>query len=67
MINLIKKIALYLLILLGVMYGYRYVTGKSITTLPGEIVNKLQQKGPAESTNPKYYSDPAEKMPGPGN
>ena len=64
MINFIKKIALYLLILLGIMYGYQYVTGKSITTLPREIVNKLQQKGSGESTNPKYYSDPAKTMPG---
>lgn len=62
MIRLIQKIALYLLILLGIVYGYRYVTGRSIATLPGEIVGKLQQKGPAESTNPKYYSDPARKM-----
>lgn len=63
MINLVKKIALYLLILLGIIYGYRYMTGRSIATLPSEIVDKLQQKGPAESTNPKYYSDPARKMP----
>lgn len=64
MINFIKKIALYLLILLGIMYGYQYVTGKSITTLPREIVNKLQQKGSGKSTNPKYYRDPAKTMPG---
>lgn len=64
MIDLIKKSALYVLIILGIIYGYQYVTGKSIATLPREIVNKLQQKGPAESTNPKYYKDPAEKVPG---
>ena len=64
MSNLIKKIALYVLIILGVIYGYRYITGKSIATLPREIVDKLQQKGPAESTNPKYYRDPAGNIPG---
>jgi hypothetical protein len=64
MIDLIKKSALYVLIILGIIYGYQYVTGKSIATLPREIVNKLQQKGPTESTNPKYYKDPTEKVPG---
>ena len=64
MINLLKKIALYVLILLGIIYGYQYMTGKSITTLPRDIVNKLQQKSPAESTNPKYYNkDPEEQLP----
>lgn len=63
MFNLLKKLALYVLIVLGIMYGYQYMTGKSIATLPREIVNKLQQKGPAESTNPKYYKDPAEQLP----
>jgi len=64
MFALLKKIVLYSLIALGVMYGYRYMTGKSITTLPREIVNTLQQKGSTESTNPQYYKkNPADQMP----
>lgn len=62
MTNLLKKIALFLLVILGVIYGYQYMTGKSITTLPREIVNKLQDKGSGESTNPKYYKNPANQM-----
>lgn len=63
MFNLLKKIAIYGIILLGVIYGYQYMTGKSITTLPRDVVNKFYEKGPAESTNPKYYQDPAERLP----
>lgn len=61
---LIKKIALYAIILLAIMYGYQKMTGKSITTLPGEIVDKLQDKGPAESANPKYMQDPGKRYKG---
>ena len=63
MLNLLKKFSLYLIILLGVLYGYKYLTGKSIATLPQEIVNKLHEKSPTDSTNPKYYNNPAEQMP----
>ncbi|MDP3478634.1 MAG: hypothetical protein Q8R88_02610 [Desulfoprunum sp.] len=63
MFFLLKKLALYVLIVLGIMYGYQYMTGKSIATLPREIVNKLQDKGPAESTNPKYMMTPDEQIP----
>jgi hypothetical protein len=51
------------------MYAYHYMTGKSITTLPRELVNKLQEKGPAatKSTNPRYYTDPAKDMPADNN
>nr|WP_321467674.1 hypothetical protein [uncultured Desulfobulbus sp.] len=58
--NSIKKIVLYVLVILGIIYGYQFLTGKSIATLPGEIVNRIQQIGSepqAESTNPRYYSD----------
>jgi hypothetical protein len=60
--NIIKKIIIYSIILLGIIYGYQYLTGKSITTLPEEIVSKFQEKGPAESTNPQYYK-PLPEMP----
>jgi hypothetical protein len=63
MSNLLKKIAIYGIIALGVIYGYRFLTGKSITTLPRDMVNKFYEKGPVESTNPKYYKDPAESLP----
>jgi len=59
----IKKIALYLIIILGIMYGYQAITGRSITTLPQEIASKFNEKGSSESTNPKYLSDPAKRMP----
>lgn len=64
MINLIKKLAIYLVILIGIAYGYHSLTGRSIINLPGDIVARLQKKGPAtESQNPKYYTDPAKRMP----
>jgi hypothetical protein len=63
MLNLIKKICLYLILLLGVIYGYQYLTGKNITDLPQEIVNKLQEKSPPDSTNPKYYKDRSDQIP----
>ena len=64
MIELLKKIAIYLILILGIIYGYQYITGKSITTVPREIVDKLQQKDTrTESTNPQYYIDPAKKIP----
>jgi hypothetical protein len=62
MFNLLKKIALYLIVILGIIYGYQYLTGKSIATLPQEIANKFKGKGPSESTNPKYYKDPEERV-----
>lgn len=55
MFNLIRKIVIYSIVLLGIIYGYRYLTGKSIATLPQEIVSKFQEKGSTESTNPQYY------------
>ena len=63
MVHLIKKMAIYLLILLGLAYGYRYMTGKSITTLPRDIVDTLQEKSPpSDSTNPRYYKKPDEDL-----
>lgn len=60
----LKKIALYVLAILGVMYGYQFMTGKSIATLPREIVDKLQQKDTAkESSNLRYYRDPGRNLP----
>jgi len=60
----LKKIALYVLAIVGVMYGYQFITGKSIATLPREIVDKLQQKDTAkESSNPRYYRDPGRNLP----
>jgi hypothetical protein len=62
--NLLKRFALYLFIILGLIYGYQYITGKSLTTLPRELYNKLQQKDTrTESANPKYYSDPSKYIP----
>ena len=64
MFKLLKKIAIYILIILGIIYGYQFLTGKSIATLPREINDKLQQKETqTESTNPHYYRDPAKNMP----
>lgn len=60
----LKKIALYVLAILGVMYGYQFMTGKSIATLPREIVDRLQQKDTStESSNPRYYRDPGRNLP----
>lgn len=64
MLNLLKKIAFYLIIILGIIYGYQFITGKNLANLPGEIVDKLQQKDSrTESTNLRYYTDPAKNMP----
>ncbi len=66
MSGLLKKVACYALVVLGIFYGYQWLTGKSITTLPGEIVAKIQGAGngsvPDKSTNPKYYTNPDERM-----
>jgi hypothetical protein len=62
MFKLLKQIALYLLVLLGIIYGYQYMTGKSIATLPQEISKKFQGKGPDESTNPKYHKNLDSKL-----
>lgn len=60
----LKKMALYVLLILGVIYGYQFLTGKSIATLPREIVDKLQQKDTTtESSNPHYYRDPGRNLP----
>lgn len=64
MFNLLKKMAIYLVPVLGIIFGYQVITGKSISTLPKELVNKLQQKDTnTESANPEYYRDPAKYMP----
>jgi len=62
-----KKILVYVLLLLGVIYGYAFLTGESIADLPKKIHHKIQKIGadsPKESTNPHYYTDPAKRMPG---
>ncbi len=61
MARLLRKCALSVFVLLGVVYGYQDLTDKSIATLPGDLVSKLNQKGPAVSTNPTYYQDPAKR------
>jgi hypothetical protein len=64
MSKLQKKIMLYLVIFLGIFYGYQYMTGKSITTLPGEIVDLLMHQEPrTKSTNVHYYNDPEKRVP----
>ena len=64
MIRFVKKIVFYAALLVAIIYGYQYITGKSIATLPKELAGKLNQKGPAESTNPKYQQDPAKRYKG---
>jgi len=62
----IKKILVYVLMLLGIIYGYRYLTGESIVDLPMKIHNKIHETdsdAPKESTNPHYYTDPAKRLP----
>jgi len=62
----LKKLIVYCLVIVGVIYGYQLVTGKSIATLPGELVDKIQSIGSTpqtESTNPHYYTDPEKSMP----
>lgn len=64
MVGSLMKVALYVLIILGIIYGYQFMTGKSIATLPKEIVDKMQNKDPTtNSTNPRYYTDPQKTMP----
>jgi len=61
-----KKILIYLALLLGLIYGYRFLTGESIIDLPMKIHYKIQQSGeekPTESANPHYYRDPAKDLP----
>lgn len=59
----LKKIAFYSLILIAVIYGYEYVTGESLSTLPKKIVNALYHPEiRTKSANPHYYEDPAKNM-----
>lgn len=63
--KLIKKILVYLLVFIGISYGYQFITGKSIATLPGELVKQIQNIGSTsqtESTNPRYHKDPAKYL-----
>jgi len=63
MSNLLRKFATYLIVILGIMCGYQYMTGKSLATLPREIADKLQQKATrVEYINPQDYRDPAKNM-----
>jgi hypothetical protein len=62
----LKKLILYFLVTVGIIYGYQLVAGKGIATLPGELVDKIQSIGSTpqtESTNPHYYTDPEKSMP----
>lgn len=64
MIGSLMKLALLVLIVLGIIYGYQFMTGKSIATLPQEIVDKIQHKDPAtNTTKSRYYTDPEKSMP----
>lgn len=64
MLKLIKKIALYIAVIIGIIYGYQFLTGKSITSLPKEIGDKLGRgETRTESANPHYYKDPAKYIP----
>ena len=61
MAGLLKKITLYIIVILLIFVGYRYFTGKSLADLPDEIANFFQQQGPDKNTNPVYYEDPAKE------
>ena len=71
MVDLVKKLALFAVALYGVVYGYHYMTGRSITALPGEIVARIQNSSSSEqatqnsghSTNPRYLQDPVKRSP----
>lgn len=64
MTKLLKKITIYLVIILGIFYGYQFMTGKSITTLPRDIVDLFVHEEPrTQSTNVHYYTDPAKRVP----
>ncbi len=63
MISLVKKGILYLVIILGIIFGYFYLTGKSLSSLPSEVSGFFNQEGSSKNTNPVYYKDPSEKMP----
>ena len=62
----LKKILVYVMLLVGVIYGYRFLTGESIADLPAKIHHKIQTIGsdaPKESAPPNYYTDPAKRLP----
>lgn len=64
MTKLLKKISFYLVIFLGIFFGYQFLTGKSLTTLPGEIVDLLMhEEARTKSTNVHYYNDPSKRVP----
>jgi len=61
MSGLLKKIAFYTIIILGIIYGYKYFTGKNLADLPGEINAKIQQKDTSETQIKHQYSIDKEK------
>lgn len=64
MVKILKKIVFYLVPVLAIVYGYQFITGRSIATLPTDVVDILYNpEVKAKSTNPRYYRDPAEKVP----
>lgn len=64
MLKILKKVAAYIAITLGVMYGYEFLTGESLSTLPGKIINKLYHpEVRTKSGNPHYYKEPEETIP----
>jgi hypothetical protein len=62
-VSLVKKLVLYAILIFAVCFGYQTMTGKSITTLPGEISQKLNGPQQKQSTNPRFYPDPEKRLP----
>ncbi len=62
MSTLLKKIALFIIVFLGILYGYKYFTGKSLARLPAQINAFFQQKAATKNTNPVYYESPQQEM-----
>jgi hypothetical protein len=62
MATLLKKITISILVVLAILFGYKYFTGKSLADLPSEIAGFFSQQGPDKNTNPVYYKNPADEM-----
>jgi hypothetical protein len=63
MLNLIKRIAFYVVGFLAAAYAYQYLTGRSITNLPGDISDKLNEPPRTQSKNLDYYNNPGKRIP----
>ncbi len=61
-----RKVFLILAVILALSIVYELVMDEPVSRFPARINQTMNQPGPTESTNPRYYTSP-EKRQLPGN